>query len=931
MEKKLNWFDRVITPKTKAYKDFEKEIKNTAPEIFFRDGERKFSEKEKMFMQIYKSKENQLIIGSAFTVNITFNADSETSVKNNFKNLAEVIPFIERQKINNIVLTIQNNSALTEVTIDSESSKQKFISDSWAMELENRSDLSLGLNSTQIDERQAHHYRIYEMEMKKELAEELTNYYYRKEEPMWNFSTAHGLKVLDLALEMKDFPEELEKAITGYISLQNPYFPERYDFVDDSYDRGESDYEKALERYEINAAKFSDQLQYYHNIFFKYNFNNDKVDALNFPQYETESLSTLVSVLRENKELLAITNFYDLGKEFPTSQNEIPDGVNLTLDPHSKKIFELMHNTISDEVFYLLPDDYDYNGVTDDLEQDDFRLMFIHAGIEDLYWNFHNYRSGYSQRVNEGARLDILAIKIFHQARDLLLTSTKKLSEGIFIKDKLFEKAEGKIESLKKIESYLKFVQMYNDLQKSSGEGAYVTKESILENFNEKVDEYTKDNSISFDKYLDLVSKESPNIEALSDLYVLHKIKSLEIFQMEPIQDIVGKITFYESGEEMLYFSSDNYLNALRRELDSNMHGFKYETLMKAPELVKKVDDLLYNAYGENNPNSLDYYVKKIEKNKLRINEEFANPFEGHDPKISEKIKQLERDRDYKLLADNFSAAKEIEHKINALEKQIKNINNQNPHIMEAQQDFDQVKYLKDQIKYLGFGEDEKIHKDLETGINSKNQEFEIKTTSDKTLPENKVDFTLKFNKSESGGVFLNSFNAKLTNEKNEELSHNFSVSKDSSFTAKEAINLLEGRSVKIEFLNPKSKQVEPAFVQFNFNEPKTEKGNYYFQNFYKNYGVDTAKIVEKSNLVFDRPEWKESAIKSLEKGNILKVKFKENDQVIEGKAVLNPQNRNLKLYDNDMNRLNTNKPLEGLEQDNKHAKANVREQSIKR
>jgi hypothetical protein len=32
------------------------------------------------------------------------------------------------------------------------------------------------------------------------------------------------------------------------------------------------------------------------------------------------------------------------------------------------------------------------------------------------------------------------------------------------------------------------------------------------------------------------------------------------------------------------------------------------------------------------------------------------------------------------------------------------NFNNQNPNIMEKQ-DFDQVKYLKDQMKYLGFGE----------------------------------------------------------------------------------------------------------------------------------------------------------------------------------------------------------------------------------
>jgi hypothetical protein len=67
-----------------------------------------------------------------------------------------------------------------------------------------------------------------------------------------------------------------------------------------------------------------------------------------------------------------------------------------------------------------------------------------------------------------------------------------------------------------------------------------------------------------------------------------------------------------------------------------------------------------------------------------------------------------------------------------------------------------------------------------------------------------------------------------------------------------------------------------------------------------------------------------------LEKGNIVKVKFKQDDSVIEGKAILDPQNRNLKLYDNDMNRLNTNKPLEGLEQDNKHEKNNVKEQSIK-
>lgn len=65
-------------------------------------------------------------------------------------------------------------------------------------------------------------------------------------------------------------------------------------------------------------------------------------------------------------------------------------------------------------------------------------------------------------------------------------------------------------------------------------------------------------------------------------------------------------------------------------------------------------------------------------------------------------------------------------------------------------------------------------------------------------------------------------------------MSHNFPVNRENTFTAKEAVNLLEGRSVKIEFLNPKTDQKEPAFVRFDFSEPKTEKGNYKFQNFYK-------------------------------------------------------------------------------------------------
>ena len=234
-----------------------------------------------------------------------------------------------------------------------------------------------------------------------------------------------------------------------------------------------------------------------------------------------------------------------------------------------------------------------------------------------------------------------------------------------------------------------------------------------------------------------------------------------------------------------------------------------------------------------------------------------------------------------------------------------------------------QLDYLKNQLKYLGFGESNKLHQDLEKGINSNEKTFKIQTQSDRAMQGNEVNFTLNFNKSEKGGVFLNSFNATLKNEIGEERTHNFGVN---HFTAKEAVNLLEGRSVKTEF-----KENEPVFVKLNFAEEKNEYGNFKFQTYNQQaYGVDTAKIVEKSGLIFDKPEHKDNTVKSLEKGNIVKVKFNLDNKITEGNAVLNPQYKTLNLYDKEMNRLNTNKPIQGLDTQQQE-KNNMRQQNISR
>ncbi|WP_152908186.1 hypothetical protein [Riemerella anatipestifer] len=252
------------------------------------------------------------------------------------------------------------------------------------------------------------------------------------------------------------------------------------------------------------------------------------------------------------------------------------------------------------------------------------------------------------------------------------------------------------------------------------------------------------------------------------------------------------------------------------------------------------------------------------------------------------------------------------------------------------------IGYLKNKLMYLGFGESEEMHKTLEEGINSTADNFKIKINSDKASEGNSVNFVLNFSKSNQGGVFFNSYNATLTNEKEQVFSHTFSA--NNGVTAKEAINLLEGRAVKTE-LNKTIEKIdedtgeiysektkEPVFIKLKLAEEKNEFGNFKMEIYSKNYGIDTAKILDKSDVLIQSQEQKDFLIKSLEKGNIVPMKIKQgSNNPIDIKAILNPQYKTLNIYDNNMNRLNTNKPLQGLEQDNSHEKNNVRQQNISR
>lgn len=660
MEENLTWFDKNIVPRTKAYKNFVKEMESMSPEIFFRDGERTFTDREKKFMSIHQSKGREFIVGSNFTLKTFFNSNQGFPIEDKFNTTAELVRFIEKQQLANKHLILQNNREFTEITISDESIKQKSLSDLWAQELEKKTDLSSGLTYTQIDEKQAHHYRNYEV-------------------------------------------EDTKLSIEVAYQFEEPDLEENADFFSDE------DFDENL----IPASDLPDGW-----IWQEYDDGSGSLKSPSGYSYYAYDMQTQEYRLPYGlREWTGMRDFYDA----PKSLNEFKSYV-----------------------------------------ENDLKAKAVQ---NNLY-----------PKLSEEEKNDILNYRIFMKENEFILEN----------------------------------LQITASQRKA---------------YSEKMEFGTTDGDYSLTKA-----------------------------QMDTIPNVIDGHTLSKNDKYELAFGL----------LEKQLYGESYE-LLDSSEILK---------------NYLD-----------------ENVFSRHRILTMNDIK----------------------------------FNNQNPNIMETQKEHEPSQYPKFQLKYLGFGEGEQLHKDLENGINAPEKEFEIKTTSDKTMPGNEMEFTLKFNKIENGSVFMNFYNAKLTKENGDVLSHNFPVNRVNTFTAKEAINLLEGRTVKIEFHNPKTEKIEPAFAKLNFNEPKTEKGNYNFQNFYKNYGVDTAQIVEKSKLIFDKPEWKESTIKSLEKGNIVKVKFELDDKVVEGKAVLNPQYKNLNLYDSDMNRINTNKPLEGLEQDNKHEKNNVKEQSIKR
>ena len=243
-----------------------------------------------------------------------------------------------------------------------------------------------------------------------------------------------------------------------------------------------------------------------------------------------------------------------------------------------------------------------------------------------------------------------------------------------------------------------------------------------------------------------------------------------------------------------------------------------------------------------------------------------------------------------------------------------------------SEKQFTQLNYLKNQVKYLGMGESEKLHKDLENAILSPDKNVDVKVeynNPDRLMKGNTISFDLHIGKGEQGGVFLNSYTANLTMKNGEERSQSFKVQKENNITVKIEHDRVDKETGELSRTE--------SFIKLKLKDEKTEYGNYKYEWYNKGYGVDVDEIMKKSNLVFADDTQRERTKKHLEKGNITEVSFVHDKKEIKGFAVLNPQYKQLNLYDSTMNRLNTNKPLQKPELENNQKNEIVKEQHISR
>ena len=217
------------------------------------------------------------------------------------------------------------------------------------------------------------------------------------------------------------------------------------------------------------------------------------------------------------------------------------------------------------------------------------------------------------------------------------------------------------------------------------------------------------------------------------------------------------------------------------------------------------------------------------------------------------------------------------------------------------------LEYLKDNIKYMGFGEkqSEVLAQHLQEGKES----FQLNFSAE--VNKKPFEASLQFRKSDNSDMyFFNSYNASLQRSNREKMNQTFYLNKGKGVTAKEAYNLLEGRAVFKELSN-KAGEPYKAWIQLDFDN-KDKNNNNEVKQYHENYGYDLKAAVGKFAVAeLDGGEKEKALLQSLQKGNIQSVTIEVNGKSQKMFVEANPQYKTINLYDGQMKRLGQEQRLD--------------------
>ncbi len=210
------------------------------------------------------------------------------------------------------------------------------------------------------------------------------------------------------------------------------------------------------------------------------------------------------------------------------------------------------------------------------------------------------------------------------------------------------------------------------------------------------------------------------------------------------------------------------------------------------------------------------------------------------------------------------------------------------------------VQYLTDNIKYMGFGDNHAA--DLERQIGAGKPEFQLQFKA--VINQKPFAATLNFKKSDSTDMyFFNNYKASLEKGNGAKAEQTFYINKGKGVTAKEAYNLLDGRAVHKDLTN---KENEPykAWVQLDLRG-KDKNNNYEMKQYHENYGFDLKAAVSKFAVAeMKDPDKEKMLLQSLQKGNLQSVTIEKDGASQKMFMEANPQFKTMNLYDGQMKRV---------------------------